>query len=235
MSMENTVEESVAMYGQNASWGHKNVILAIAKELNGQDAEDPIPLLKIELSDSKLIRDDKFMHLLDKENPLLKIETEGKQLLILSFMPNHVKNQSGLTRLLIKLGIWNETKNDNLGELFDSRSTVEFADGSLKEPDITYILKSELSKMKAEGYIVVVPTFVVEWFSTFDRFSEAHQKMQYYMNQGVKLAWLIVPQEEKTYIYRPDREVLSKDFSENLDGGEILQGFSVNLKLLIEG
>jgi Uma2 family endonuclease len=233
--MENTVEESAAMYGQSTSWGNKNTILAIAKQLNEQDIEYPISTLEIELYDNELIRDDRFMHLLGAENPLLKIETEGKQRLILSFMPNHVKNQSGLTRLLIKLGIWNETKNDNLGELFDSRSTVEFADGSLKEPDITYILKSELHKMKAEGYIVVVPTLVVEWFSTFDRFSEANQKMQYYMNQGVKLAWLIVPQEEKTYIYRPDREVQTKDFNENLDGGEILQGFSVNLKLLIEG
>lgn len=232
--MENIVEESIIPYGKNPISGKEKVIWEIAKLFQEQDAEDPIPLLKIELSDSKLIRDDRFMHLLDRENPLLKIETEGKQLLILSFMPNHEKNQRNLSNLFGELFMWNKQKNNNLGQLYESRSTVEFADGSLKEPDITYILKSELGKMKEIGYIVVVPTFVVEWFSTFDRLAEAHQKMQYYMNQGVKLAWLIVPKEEKTYIYRPDREVQTKDFSENLDGGEILQGFSVNLKLLIE-
>lgn len=232
--MENKVEESVVMYGQQLPSGYKNLIRQIAKQLNGQDEEEmPIPMLKIQLLDEKLIDDEAFLHLLGNENPLLSIESEEKKVLILSYMPNHEKNQRGLSELFGELFMWNKQYNNKLGVLYESHSTVEFPDGSLKDPDITYILRSELSKMKDIGYITVIPTLVVEWFSTYDVLKEAQEKMQYYMNQGVRLAWLIVPQQKLTYVYRPDTPIRTINFSEMLTGEDILADFEIKIEDLV--
>jgi Uma2 family endonuclease len=177
---------------------------------------------------------DEFLVKLSSENPLLKIETENATALTLKYMPNYEENQRGLTNLLIELGIWNKTTNQKQGQFYDSNSTVKFADGSKKEPDITYILKSELKQIAPKSFITVTPTFVVEWFSTYDDLEEAQAKMDFYISQGVKLAWLIVPKHQKTYVYRPQQEIKAVAFSETLTGEGILEGFEVKIEALFE-
>lgn len=188
--------------------------------------------IRLALKDLGEISDD-FLVKLSSENPLLKIETENATSLILKYMPNYEENERGLTNLLIELGIWNKMTNQNKGQLYDSGGTVKFADGSKKEPDITYILKSELKLIPQKSFITVTPTFLVEWFSTHDDWEEAQAKMNFYMKQGVKLAWLVVPQHKQTYIYRPDREVKTIPFSELITGEDVLVGFEVVIDNLL--
>ena len=182
--MEDKVEESVILYGKSHLGGHQKGIREIAKLFGEQDDENPVPMLKIQIVDEKLIKDDKFMALLDRENPMLKIETEGTQLLIFSFMSNQERNQRGLSRLFGKLFIWNETKNNNLGELHESqRSTSQ------------------------NGLL--------------------HQTRR-------KVGMVNRSSKKQTYIYRPDREIQIKDFSETLTGEDVLVGFEINIASLFE-
>ncbi len=162
-------------------------------------------------------------------NPLLNFETEGKNILLIKAMPNHKKNQSQLTRLLGELYIWNKTTNKKQGELFDSGGSVQFEEGSVKMPDITYILRSKLEGTPDDKVILVVPDFVLEYVSTFDSLKEAKQKMNFYLQRGVSLGWLIVPKEQKTYIYKPNTEVTTKDFTETLSGEDVLPNFTIVL------
>ncbi len=189
--------------------------------------------IRLAMQDLGEINDDFFVKL-SSENPLLQIETDNSTSLILQYMPNFEENERRLTNLLIELGIWNKITNQNKGQLYDSGGTVKFADGSKKEPDITYILKSELKLIPQKSFITVTPTFVVEWFSTYDDLAEAQAKMDFYIKQGVKLAWLVVPQQQQTYIYRPDREVKAVSFSENLSGEDVLLGFEIKMSALFD-
>lgn len=189
--------------------------------------------IRLVMQDLGEISDDFFVKL-SSENPLLQIETNNSTSLILQYMPNFEENERRLTNLLIELGIWNKITNQNKGQLYDSGGTVKFADGSKKEPDITYILKSELKLIPQKSFITVTPTFLVEWFSTYDDLAEAQAKMDFYIKQGVKLAWLVVPQHQKTYSYRPDREAKVVPFSENLTGEDVLLGFEIKMSALFE-
>jgi Uma2 family endonuclease len=171
---------------------------------------------------------------LSTKYPLFNFETEGKQILIIKSMANFFGNQANLTRLLINLGIWNETKNKRKGELFDSGGSVEFVDGSVKMPDITYILRTKLEGQPKNKVILIVPDLVVEYVSTFDSLKEAKQKMDFYIQRGVLLGWLIVPKEEQTYVYKQNGEVSTVNFGEVLTGGEVLPEFRVVLAEIFE-
>ena len=50
---------------------------------------------------------------------------------------------------------------------------------------------------------------------------------------GVRLAWLIDPVEQKAYIYRADGSIqVVADFSAKLGGEDVLPGFEFDLGLL---
>jgi Uma2 family endonuclease len=54
------------------------------------------------------------------------------------------------------------------------------------------------------------------------------------MQSGILLAWLIVPKEQQTYIYKQNNEVRTVDFSEALTGEDILSNFSIILADIFE-
>jgi Uma2 family endonuclease len=171
---------------------------------------------------------------LSAKYPLFNFETEGEHTLIIKPMPNHENNQGNLTSLLGELFFWNKTKNDNKGKLYDSGGSVKFGDGSVKMPDITYILRERLENQPKDKVILIVPDFVVEYVSTFDSVKEAKQKMDFYMQSGILLAWLIVPKEQQTYIYKQNNEVRTVNFNEELTGEDILPNFSIILADIFE-
>ncbi|MFM6158018.1 MAG: Uma2 family endonuclease, partial [Sphaerospermopsis kisseleviana] len=54
-------------------------------------------------------------------------------------------------------------------------------------------------------------------------------KMQEYMDAGVKLGWLINPQQQQVEIYRLGKDVELRNLPTELLGEDILPGFILNL------
>jgi len=55
--------------------------------------------------------------------------------------------------------------------------------------------------------------------------------MQEYMDAGVKLGWLINPQQQQVEIYRARQDVEVQNLPTELSGENILLEFSLNLSL----
>jgi len=56
--------------------------------------------------------------------------------------------------------------------------------------------------------------------------------MQEYLNSGLRLGWLINPQDEQVEIYRPSCEVEIVQFPVSLSGEDVLPGFILNLPMI---
>jgi Uma2 family endonuclease len=55
--------------------------------------------------------------------------------------------------------------------------------------------------------------------------------MQEYLNSGLRLGWLIDPQQEQVEIYRLNQPVEIASFPTHLSGEDILPGFRLELPL----
>ncbi len=53
--------------------------------------------------------------------------------------------------------------------------------------------------------------------------------MDEYMDSGCRLAWLIDPQNRRTYVYTANGNIQTVSFDEVLLGGEVLPGLEVKL------
>jgi Uma2 family endonuclease len=75
-----------------------------------------------------------------------------------------------------------------------------------------------------------VPDFVIELGSMTDSLKTLQEKMQEYQTNGVRLGWLINPQQQQVEIYRLGQAVEVLQSPTTLSGENVLPGFTINLE-----
>ena len=109
------------------------------------------------------------------------------------------------------------------------------ADYFKKSPDVAWVSGDKLvmldPSVAEDKYLPIVPDFVAEIRSQTDSLKKVKAKMENtWIANGVRLAWLIDPYQEKAYIYRDDgsKDVV-KGFDNKLSGEDVLPGFELDL------
>lgn len=138
-------------------------------------------------------------------------------------------------KIAIALEMWN--KQSDTGIAFDSSTGFNLPDGSMRSPDAAWIPKhkwEQLTKKQREEFLPFAPDFVVELSSASDRISALQEKMDKWINNGTRLAWLMVPKKQSVYIYRANGTVDKVDgFDKKLSGEDVLPGFEFDLQVLL--
>ena len=137
-------------------------------------------------------------------------------------------------RLTQQIGIWAD--RDGTGEAFDSSTVFVLANGARRSPDVSWVALTKwdsLTQKQKEGFPPIVPDFVIELVSPSDlrnqRYEDLQNKMQEYLDNGVKLGWLIEPKAKKVEIYRLGKQVEVLSNPKTLSGEAILPGFNLDL------
>ncbi|MGL5833653.1 MAG: Uma2 family endonuclease [Waterburya sp.] len=165
-------------------------------------------------------------------NPELKLETNDQgELIIMS--PTGYQTGKNNADLLIQLGIWN--RQYQLGIVCDSSTGFILPNGAIRSPDVSWIAQArvaQFSKEEKAKFLPLTPDFALELMSPSDQLKTTQAKVSEYRDNGVKLAWLINPQQQQVEIYRPDKptEVVKKPSS--LSGEEILPNLVIELDFI---
>jgi Uma2 family endonuclease len=163
-------------------------------------------------------------------NPEQPLELTAQGVLIV--MPP-VGGESGKRefRLSGQLFTWNEASE--LGEAFSSSTIFKLPLGSKRSPDVAWIERSRweaISPEEQERFPPIAPDFVIELRSRTDNLSDLQQKMAEYQANGVRLGWLINPQQQQVEIYRLGQEVEVIQSPMALSGENVLPGFILDLQ-----
>jgi Uma2 family endonuclease len=103
--------------------------------------------------------------------------------------------------------------------------------GAKRSPDVSWILRERVEKLslaERRRFARIVPDFVIELRSPTDGLEDLQDKMAEYIENGVRLGWLIDPMEKKVHIYRGNGEIEILDNPEKVSGGDVLKGFELN-------
>jgi Uma2 family endonuclease len=129
--------------------------------------------------------------------------------------------------------IWN--RQSKLGICFDSSTCFQLPSGANRSPDVSWIEKSRweaLTPEQKQKFPPIAPDFVLELMSPTDSLKDTQDKMEEYMNNQVKLGWLINRKTRRVEIYRQGQEKEVLECPTELSGEDILPGFVLNLKTL---
>ncbi|NEQ41976.1 MAG: Uma2 family endonuclease [Okeania sp. SIO3I5] len=128
------------------------------------------------------------------------------------------------------LGMWNrETK---LGICFSSSLGCQLPNGAVRSPSCSWIpieKWNNLTPEQREKFLPFCPDFLVELMSPDDSLSDTREKMKEYLENGMKLGWLINRKSQQVEIYRAGKKVEILDSPETLSGKDILPGFILDM------
>jgi Uma2 family endonuclease len=177
------------------------------------------------------IDDEKFYQLC-RHNPELNLEQNGKgELIIMS--PTGGETGKNNAELIVDFGIWNRQKK--LGYIFDSSTCFKLPKGGNRSPDVAYIQKERWDKLTQEEKIKfppIAPDFVLELMSKTDSLKTLQEKMEEYMDNGVKLGWLINQDKKEVEIYHQDQEKEVLVNPQTLSGEDVLPDFILDLSII---
>jgi Uma2 family endonuclease len=132
--------------------------------------------------------------------------------------------------LITDVNIW--SRIDKTGIVFDSSTMFTLPNGAKRSPDVSWVTKekwNKLSKKEKQTFSKIVPDFVIELRSPTDSFNPIHKKMKEYIESGVKLGWLIDPNEKKVHIYRENGEIEILENPQLVSGENVLNEFALDV------
>jgi Uma2 family endonuclease len=94
------------------------------------------------------------------------------------------------------------------GAVFDSSAGFFLPDGSVLNPDAAYATAEQmrgLTKEVRKRFLRFTPAFVVELLSPSDRLAEMKRKMELWIANGARLAWLVDPENRTVLVYQPNK------------------------------
>ncbi|NJO96349.1 MAG: Uma2 family endonuclease [Pleurocapsa sp. CRU_1_2] len=128
--------------------------------------------------------------------------------------------------------IWYWNRQTKLGIVFDSSTGFTLPNDAKRSPDVSWIKKSrwdELTTKQKRKFAPLAPDFVIELLSPNDRLSDVQSKMTEYQACGVKLGWLIDPDEKRVEIYRVGKQTEVLLEPKNLSGEDLMPNLTVDL------
>ena len=130
-----------------------------------------------------------------------------------------------------------ELRRTKLGRVSDSNGGYTLPDSSMRAPDVAWVSNERLAPVSANAlkkFANLCPDFVIELASESDELTHLRKKMVKFIDNGVRLGWLVDPFAQQTIIYRPDAEPETKPFADELNGEDVLPGFTLRLRDLLE-
>lgn len=166
---------------------------------------------------------------LSRDNPETRFETTPQGKLIIMSPTGSLTGEKN-SDLNYQLQFWN--RSWGLGKVFDSSTGFKLSNGATRSPDVSWIeigRWQSIPKAQQRRFAPIDPDFVIELMSPTDDRLELQQKMVEYIKCGVKLGWLICPDEKQVEIYRQGEKKKTLDNPGNLSGEDILPGLTVDL------
>ncbi len=175
-----------------------------------------------------LFTSDQFYDLC-RANPDWKLERTSQGDLVV-MAPTGGETGARNANLLIRLGVWNE--QSKLGVVFDSSTGFHLPNGADRSPDIAWVTRERweaLTPQQRETFPPLAPDFVMELMSPTDSLVDAQAKMEEYLENGVRLGWLLNRKAKQVEIYRSDTPTEILQRPNQLSGESVLPDFVLSL------
>lgn len=187
--------------------------------------------LILNLSPTIELTDEQFFQLCVNNGDLRLEQTAQGELIIMP--PTGWKSGNRNSKLTARVEVWADA--DGTGLAFDSSTGYILPNGAKRSPDASWVSRERLEALNPDPtrFLPMAPDFAVELRSANDDLKTVQKKMQEYIANGVRLGWLIDPQNQRVEIYRIGQEIEVLQSPTNLSGEEVLPGFVLELNQIL--
>ncbi|MGL5796346.1 MAG: Uma2 family endonuclease [Waterburya sp.] len=174
------------------------------------------------------LTDEQFYQLCLANRDLSLEMSAAGELIILPPVGGESGNQEA--DLITDLNNWN--RKTQLGKVFSSSTIFILPNGAKRSPDAAWVKLERwenLTPQQRKKFPTLVPDFLIELRSETDRLTTLQEKMNEYIQNGLRLGWLINPRDAQVEIYRLGKAVEVIQMPAIISGEDILPGFELPL------
>ena len=142
-------------------------------------------------------------------------------------MPTGREHGQIAANLTILLGVFVKPRKLGVLTTSDSGVQLEHDPDTVREPDVAFFsAEKSPPDERVTGYAQVAPDLAVEIVSPSDRLPAVNDKALMWLRYGVRLVWVVRPDERRIDVHRDGYLVVTLTESDALDGLDVLPGFS---------
>jgi len=185
--------------------------------------------LTVNLQSVLELTDEQFFQICQANRDLKFERTASGELIIMPPTGGETGNKNA--RITQQLMNW--TDADGTGIAFDSSTCFKLPNGADRSPDASWIKLERwdaLTEEEKQKFPPISPDFIIELLSPNDSLKVAQEKMREYIDNGVRLGWLINRKLRQVEIYRQGKEVKVLESPVTLSGEDVLEGFILNIE-----
>ncbi len=141
--------------------------------------------------------------------------------------------ESILIATMIARIIGNYLASRNLGFVFVENlyRMTPSRKNNLRRPDVSFVALDRLPGGRIpRGIMSLAPDLAIEVVSPVDLVEELATKVQEYLDAGVRLVWIVHPVTRTVVIHHGNGVIAAVGQHQDIDGGEVLPGFSSPVK-----
>ncbi len=175
--------------------------------------------------------EDQFLKLCSDNGDLRLELTAEKELIVMP--PAGLESGWQEQELVLQVGIW--AKMDGTGRVFSSNAGYTLPNGAVRATDVSWMPLSRWESLSREDQTKfghTFPDFAIELRSPSDSLREVQDKMQEYMENGVRLGLLIDPQNRRVHVYWPGQSVEILEEPTEVSAEPVLPGFVLDLSAI---
>jgi Uma2 family endonuclease len=101
----------------------------------------------------------------------------------------------------------------------------------LRRPDLAYFTNEQIRSDENEEPI---PEFCIEVISTFDQINDIKLKLKEYFKNGVKVVWLIMPDQDMVEIYTSTKDIKICTNTDICSAQPVLDDFDISVDELLK-
>lgn len=187
-----------------------------------------LPLLEIQFDPVINLDADQFFDFCQINRDLRIERTAIGKVILMS--PAGGETGSRNAELTYALRHW--AKRNKLGVAFDSSTGFILPNGATRSPDSAWVLRERLTTLtprQKKKFLPLCPDFVIELRSPTDEVDDLKDKMQEYIDNGARLGWLLIPETQEVYIYRPGASPEYLSNPTQISGESVAPGFVLEL------
>jgi Uma2 family endonuclease len=173
--------------------------------------------------------DDDLLFQFCRANPELRIERNPDgDLEIMS--PTGAETGTRNANLTADMVIW--ARRDGRGVVFDSSTGFLLPNGAMRSPDLAWVLRERVAVLRPEQrrqFLPLVPDFLIELASPTEAVEDLRAKVREWCDCGVRLGWLVLPDQRQVWHYAPNREPYCLDCPESIGDDEVLPGLVLSM------
>ncbi|MDX6382635.1 MAG: hypothetical protein QOK48_208 [Blastocatellia bacterium] len=141
-------------------------------------------------------------------------------------------DEHGRVGMELAVPLGSHIKKNKLGKLYlaETGFLIKTNPDTVRAPDIAFVRMERFADApEIKGYRVGAPDLAVEVVSPGDTVGEVEEKVAEWLAAGAGMVWVVSPKLHTVTDYRSLTEIVTLTEKDQLDGGEVVPGFQMNV------